>query len=106
MFVGELVGKEVIGFNGWKIGKVKDTVFTMEDWRVTHLYVGLVGDIADDLGMKETFKTSHVLIDVSHIQGISDTVTLKTTKEDLLSRLTMREPNVAETGTASSVIKI
>lgn len=100
MYAEELEGKEVIGFNGWKIGKVKDTVFTTDTWRVTHLDVGLEGNIAQDLGMKGTFKTSHVLIDVSHVQGITDTVTLKTTKEDLLAQLTMLDQNVAQTRVA------
>ncbi|SRR5579872_2449957 len=83
-----LSGKEVIGLNGWKIGKVKECVFDTGTWQITHLDVGLKGDIAEELGLKQTFKTTHVLIDVRRVQGVGDAVILNTSKEDLLAKLT------------------
>lgn len=84
----ELKGKEVIGLNGFKIGKVEDSIFDQTNWQVTSLDIGLKGDIAEELGTKQKFRTSHVLIDVRKVQGVADVITLNTTKEDLLAKIT------------------
>jgi sporulation protein YlmC with PRC-barrel domain len=85
----ELEGKDVIGLNGWRIGKVKEAIVDLNQWRITHLDVALQGNIAEELGMTHVpvLKTNHIPIEVKHVQGVADAITLNTTKEDLLKRL-------------------
>jgi sporulation protein YlmC with PRC-barrel domain len=97
----DLEGKLVIGFNGWKIGKVKQLVLDTSTWRITHLDVALVGNIAEELGVKEVFRTARILIAVERIQGIGDTITLNTSKEDLLDKLTTVEAGIQTDATAT-----
>ena len=83
MYTKELADKEVVGLDGWKIGKIRDTIFDPEGWKITSIEVELEGDVAEEFKMKKHFRSTHLPIDVSHVQAIGDTVTLKTNKEDL-----------------------
>ena len=35
--------------------------------------------------MKKVFRSTHIPLDVTHVQGIGDKVSLKTSKEDLMA---------------------
>ena len=37
--------------------------------------------------MKKLFRATHIPLDVDQVQGIGDKVTLKTSKEDLMTRI-------------------
>jgi sporulation protein YlmC with PRC-barrel domain len=81
----DVLDKEVIGLNGWVIGTIKNADFDEKTMKVVDLDVLLDGDVAKEYGLKKIFGGTHVKMDVSHVQGIGDKVTLKVTKEDLMS---------------------
>jgi sporulation protein YlmC with PRC-barrel domain len=79
----EFVGKEVVGFDGWNIGKIKDVIIDVDAWQVPSLYVKLESRVANEFGMKQRFRSTHIPLDASYIQGIGDRVTLKISKDQL-----------------------
>jgi sporulation protein YlmC with PRC-barrel domain len=88
MFTKELLDKDVIGLNGIKIGKSKDVFIDPLTWQVTYLYVELKGNIAEELGMPSTILFKNNLpLSISHIQGVGDLITLKSTKEEIIAIL-------------------
>jgi sporulation protein YlmC with PRC-barrel domain len=87
--VGDLTGKEVVGLNGYKIGKAKDLVIDRNSWRVTHIDVELKSEIEQDLGMASSpLAHNHLPIDVSKIEGVGEMIILKTTREQLVDEIT------------------
>jgi sporulation protein YlmC with PRC-barrel domain len=83
----DFVDKEVIGLNGWVIGTIKDVVFDEKTWKIGFLDVELDPEIAKEYDMKKLFRATHIPLDVDQVQGIGDKVTLKTSKEDLMTRI-------------------
>ncbi len=89
----DLVDREVIGLNGWVIGTVKDVTFDEKTWQIRSLYVQLDDEVAKEFEMKKMFRSTHIPLDVGHVQGIGDKVSLKTSKEDLMALVgTMEAP--------------
>ena len=88
MYGNELRDKEVVGLNGWKIGKSRDMIVNPVDWSVTDLEIELRGNIENELGM-DSIPLAHnrFPISISHIQGVADVITLKITKEELVANL-------------------
>lgn len=85
MISDDIIGKEVVGKNGYRIGKTKEVIFGMNDWRITHIDVELKDNIEAELGMSGSILShSRVPLEVSNIEGIGDVITLKTTKEELV----------------------
>jgi sporulation protein YlmC with PRC-barrel domain len=74
---------EVVGNNGWLIGKVKDVIFNETTWQIDALDVKLESKIAQEFDMKKRFRSTHVRLNIANIQGIGDHVTLKTSKQEL-----------------------
>ncbi len=72
----EVVGKNVIGAKGYNLGAVKGAEVNVIDWKITHLYVKLSSQAADELGFKKRFRSSTVCMPVSLISAIGDVVTL------------------------------
>lgn len=99
MHTKELSDKEVFGLDGWKVGKIKDEIFDLETWKITSIEVELEGDVAEEFKMKKHFRSTHLPIDVSHVQAIGDRVTLKTNKEDLFKIGASLEHSAAATTT-------
>jgi sporulation protein YlmC with PRC-barrel domain len=83
MRVGQLVGMEVVGNNGWLIGKVEDVIFSENSWQIDALDIKLESKIAKEFDMKKKFRSTHVRLNIANVQGIGDHITLKTTKQDL-----------------------
>ena len=88
----ELIDKEVVGANGWKIGKSKDIVVTEQPgadrWLITYLDVELKGNIEQEIGLiGGPLSRNRLPIPISHVQGVGDMITLKTTKEEVLQSL-------------------
>jgi sporulation protein YlmC with PRC-barrel domain len=87
--VEDLTGKEVIGLNGYKIGKAKDLVIERKSWRVTHIDVELKSDIEKDLGMASSpLVHNHLPIEVSKVEGVGEMIVLKTTREQFIDEIT------------------
>ena len=88
MYGNELRDKEVVGLNGWKIGKSRDIIVNPMDWKITDLEVELRGNIENELGM-DSIPLAHnrLPISISHIQGVADMIVLKITKEEIVASL-------------------
>ncbi len=88
MFGKELLDKDVIGLNGWKIVKSKEILLDPNTWQVTHLYIELKANIETELGMESAMLSRNNLpISITHVQGVGDLITLKITKEEIISIL-------------------
>src|ERR1700730_3250619 len=88
MYGKDVIDKEVVGTNGWKIGKSKDIYFENNNWQITYLDVELRGNIENELGMGSVpLNHNHLPIATSHIQGVGDVITLNTTKEEIVQKL-------------------
>jgi sporulation protein YlmC with PRC-barrel domain len=81
--LSQLLGMEVVGNNGWLIGKVEDVIFSENSWQIDALDVRLEANIAKEFDMKRRFRKTHVRLNISNVQGIGDHVTLKTSKQDI-----------------------
>ncbi len=79
----ELIGKEVVGSGGWKIGNVKDVNFDQQTWRIGSLVVNLDRDVAKEFEMQKLVFKSTIHLDVDSVKSIGDHVMLSTTKSDV-----------------------
>jgi len=88
MYGNELRDKDVVGLNGWKIGKSRDVMVNPMDWRITDLEIELRGNIENELGM-DSIPLAHnrFPISITFVQGVADLITLKITKEELVANL-------------------
>jgi sporulation protein YlmC with PRC-barrel domain len=48
MLTNEVVGKEVIGLDGFKLGEISDTEFDEKTWKLNSLEVHLEKDVAEE----------------------------------------------------------
>ncbi len=71
-----LLGKQVIGTDGYIMGEVKGAGIDTNTWQVPHLYVKLTDNAADELGFKKRFRSSTVCIPTKMVQAIGDVVTM------------------------------
>ncbi len=96
----DIDGKEVLGSNGWKVGKAKDLTFDEKSWRVSSLDVELDRDVAKEFDLKGHFHKTHVAVNVSYVHAIGDSVILNASKEELF-RLMSTGSNPTGTTSAS-----
>ncbi len=94
MLTNEIVGKEVIGSDGFKLGKIRDTEFDVNTWKMNFLEVQLEKDVAEEHHLRQRFRKTRVQIQVDHIQSVGDRVILKGSKEDLLKLIATITPDV------------
>lgn len=79
----ELFGKEMVGEQGSKIGRVKDLIFDSATWQVKALEVELAGNVAEEFGMKRMLRSTLVPVKIEDIRGVGDVITLKISKPQL-----------------------
>jgi sporulation protein YlmC with PRC-barrel domain len=84
MIAKDLIGKEVVGAGGWKIGKVKEIMIDRDTWAVTALSIDLESNIAKEFNMKKMWGKSDLTIPVGQVQGIADRIVLNTSKSQIL----------------------
>jgi sporulation protein YlmC with PRC-barrel domain len=84
MLTSEIIGREVIGSSGFKLGKISDTNFDEKTWRVNSLQVHLEKDVAEEHELRHRFRKTKVLIHVDHVQALGEKIILKGSREDLL----------------------
>jgi sporulation protein YlmC with PRC-barrel domain len=87
----DLLGKEIVELNGSLIGTIKNVMFDEKAWAVGSLDVQLDENVAREFEMKKVFRNYRVPLDVNLVQGIGDKVTLKTSKEELMTLLATSE---------------
>lgn len=84
----KLIGKEVVGMRGWRIGKVSGINFDETTWNVISLDVRLFRKVADELRMKRVLLPTKIEVAVSTISAIGDRVILSVPKPSLRRVLT------------------
>jgi len=92
----EFLDKDVVGSDGWKIGKSKEIICDANSWRITSLEVELNEKIQDEIGESVPLRRHRVPIDVSYVQGIGDVITLRSTKEELIKVLSAHSKTVRQ----------
>ena len=96
MLTSEIAGKEVIGSDGFKLGKIRDTDFDENTWKVGSIEIELEKDVAEEHHLKHRFRKTRVLIHTERVQGVGDRVLLKGSKEDLLKLIASAASTVLE----------
>jgi sporulation protein YlmC with PRC-barrel domain len=96
MLTNEIEGKEVIGLDGFKLGKISDTEFDVNTWKLNSVEVHLEKDVAEEHHLRHRFRKTRVLINVDHVQSVGDRVILKGSKEDLLKLIASATSTVPE----------
>ena len=81
------LGKEVVELNGSVIGIVKNVFFDDNAWEVTSFDVELNKKTADELDAKKLFRNFRIPLGINLIQGIGDTILLRTPKDELTAIL-------------------
>ncbi|HEY4822500.1 MAG TPA: PRC-barrel domain-containing protein [Candidatus Bathyarchaeia archaeon] len=92
----EIFGKEVIGDQGSRIGKVRDLIFDVGTWQIRELEVDLVPDFAEELGLKRMLGSTPAVVKVDYIRGVSDTITLKISRPQLREAIQGKPPTQKE----------
>jgi sporulation protein YlmC with PRC-barrel domain len=82
--VSSLIGKKVITTDAFTVGEVSGVEMDINQWKITHLDVGLAKEATSELGFKKPFM-GHIVIcvPINLVQGLADVVTLKTTRVEL-----------------------
>ena len=92
----ELNGKEVIGTEGRKIGRVTDVILDTGSWQVKALDMELARNVAEEFGMKKLLKSTQIQVKVEDVQGVGDAITLKISKAQLQATLEPKAVQKAE----------
>src|SRR5271168_2030877 len=83
----DFLEKEVVGSNGWRIGKSKEIICDNNTWQITHIEIELNDKIENEIGEPLPLHHNRLPIDISYVQGIGDVITLKATKEEIIAVL-------------------
>jgi sporulation protein YlmC with PRC-barrel domain len=83
MKISGLVGREVLGSGGWRIGRVQEVVFDETNWQIRSLDVKLDRSVAQEFQMKKLFFKTTVKIDVTSVHAVGDHIMLSVTKSQL-----------------------
>jgi sporulation protein YlmC with PRC-barrel domain len=80
MFTSDLMDKEVVGAEGWRIGRVREIVIDKDKWAVTGLSVALESNVAKEFNLKKMWGRSDFTIPIGQVQGVGDRIVLKSSK--------------------------
>ena len=97
MYQKDLIGKEVIGSDAWRVGTVAGLIVDPNTWQVTSIEVTVDEAIIQELRSHGATKGSPIVISVDQIAGVSDKMVLKINKEELSRLVTQVPPAVATT---------
>ncbi|RLG47174.1 MAG: hypothetical protein DRO06_03250 [Thermoproteota archaeon] len=87
MRLSDLLGKEVVTSDGFKLGKVEDLLVDEEGWKVTDLVVSLTRQSAKAVGLRKILGSVKVALPVETASGIGDVVTLSKPIEEVKPEL-------------------
>jgi sporulation protein YlmC with PRC-barrel domain len=83
----DLFDMEVVGSNGWKIGKVKDLVIDPKIWQASALLIELEKSVASEFSLKHRLSRTQIPLSVNLVQGVGDRVVLKSSKEEVFQQV-------------------
>src|ERR1700730_4546225 len=72
MFTNEILGKEVIASNGFKLGTITEAEFDQNTWKINSLEIHLEKDIAEEYNLRQRLRKTKVLIHVDHVQAVGE----------------------------------
>ena len=102
MYGKEILDKEVVGSDGWKIGKSKEVIIDPNTWQITHLEIEPSEKLENEMGETLPFKHNRLPLDIHFVQGIGDLITLKAPKKEIVGVLSAiskaRQPEAPEKG--------
>lgn len=78
-----MVGLEVMGPRGWKIGKIENVPVNTATWKIEEIEVKLEKEIAERLNMKHHFRSTILPIRTEQITGVGNVVSINYTQEDV-----------------------
>ena len=87
MKLSDLLGKEVVTSDGFKLGEVDDVLVDEGEWRVTDLVVSLTRQSARAVGLRKILGSVKVALPVGMTSGIGDVVTLSRSLEEVKPEL-------------------
>jgi len=87
-----LIGMQVVGSEGWTIGKVRDIVFDETTWRIGSLEVKLDRSVAEEYQMKKLLSRTTLVVDVASVHAVGDHLMLSITKPELGKMVSFRKP--------------
>jgi sporulation protein YlmC with PRC-barrel domain len=96
LITADIIGKEIIESQGFKLGKVSDVQFDEKSWRIVGLEIELEKDVAEEHQLRHRLKKTRVMVHVEHIQAVGDRVILKGVKEDLMNLIVSVPANEPE----------
>lgn len=84
MTIGKLTWKKAVTADGFTIGQVEGGEVDTNNWRVTHLHIGLNEEALSEFGLKRPYM-GRVLIclPVQYIKSVGEVVTFKQTLKEL-----------------------
>ena len=91
VYAKDLVGLEVVGPRGWKIGKIEEVPVDTNTWRVREIEVKLEKEVAERLNMKHRFGSATLPISTERITGIGNVVSINYTQDDVDNLIAARE---------------
>jgi sporulation protein YlmC with PRC-barrel domain len=81
--VKDLIGLEVVGPHGWKIGTVENVPVDTSTWRVSEIEVKLEKEVAEKLNMKRLFRSTILPVGTERITGIGNVISINYTQEEM-----------------------
>jgi sporulation protein YlmC with PRC-barrel domain len=98
LFSREFLDKDIVGSDGWKIGKSKELICDRNSWQIVQLDVELNEKIEDEIGESVPLRHHHVPIDTSLVLGIGDVITLKITRDEVIKILSTYSKTARQSG--------
>jgi sporulation protein YlmC with PRC-barrel domain len=92
MYTSDLMNKEVVGAEGWKIGAVREILIDRDKWAITALSVTLESNVAKEFSLKKMWGRSSITIPIGHVQGVGDRIVLKISKTQVLETTKAETP--------------
>jgi sporulation protein YlmC with PRC-barrel domain len=84
MKVSKLNGMKVITSNAYTLGEVEGAHVDTDNWRITHLDVGLAKEATRELGFKKPLLGSlRICLPVTIVKGFGDVITLKNSLQEM-----------------------
>ena len=84
MKVSKLNGMKVITSNAYTLGEVEGAHVDTDNWRITHLDVGLTKEATRELGFKKPLLGSlRICLPVTIVKGFGDVITLKNSLQEM-----------------------
>jgi sporulation protein YlmC with PRC-barrel domain len=96
----DLIGKEVISSDAWRVGTITWLMIDPNTWQVTSVEVGLDDTIVQEIRAKGLTGASSLVVPIDRIEGITDKATLRMKKEELPNLVTQPPTQRASTQTA------